>query len=261
MYEFSREILSMQTNKMIRREAKRRLLESGRFLSLAIGFAISAFSVVITMTLYQIVAMVMLGFIPSEDAAYLVSLLALLLLFVFVAFPIIIGYISVVYSVYKKEREVYIIDIFKYFTSPKLYFSFALTSFFIVMRILLCYCLPLIVCGVLTSLLEGLALQYYVIFDIMIFAAVYLLMSLSLSKGYLALYYRIQGYGIRDAGRLSKVALRSHKGRTFAFKLGMLGLSILSLLTIATLFIYTAPLMAMAYFAYAEKMTENIIEL
>ena len=258
---------NMQKRKNILYQSRQVLTESGRFLESVIGFSICAFGVMFMLLCSSLVVATFEEYLWKTEIA-LVFLTMLSVLMLFVAWPIIFGYLNMMRSIYKRERDVYVIDIFKPFTSIRLYFKSVLLGVSTAIRAFICYIAPLILALSLYLVLEeidpfskiGIMSLFHKLYAFGAFVILFLLLSFLFSGGYLGIYNTLGKNKEKRPYRQSRKLLKGRRLRTMKIKLIFMGTVAVSLLTVGALFIFTVPMMVISYFIYAEQVTENIIE-
>lgn len=251
-------------NKALYKEAKKRLFESGKLVCVFLGVATVIFGAVCALIVSDILSLALADKLSYPLLASIIYA-AIALWLAFITTPLFLGYMSLLYSIYKGEREVYFIDIFASF-APKRYFK----SLWFGLRFLLRGCFTcllsfLIADTVYLVMCEAFKGMYFeslsVLFKapaVVIFLFFYLLFSLTNARGFLGVFYYLDG--VKHPYRASKKALDEKVIRSFWLKITFVLLAVLSVLSVGMLLLVAVPMMAFAYFNYAQKIIENINE-
>lgn len=252
-------------NRSIYKEAKKNFFESGKLLCSAIGFCVVLFSAVMALVAADVVSMAVSAVIDGDTVLALSMYAAIAVVLVFVTMPVFLGYIELLYAIYKGERDVYVIDVFKNF-APRRYFKTLFFGVRFLIRGCFTFLLPLFIAlGAYFALQEAVKGMYFERFSVLfkvpavlIFLFFYLLFSLSKARGLLGVFYRLEG--VKHPYKQSKKALNGKVMRTFWLKMMFVFMTVISVLSLGMLFLITVPIMANAYFIYAKQITENINE-
>jgi hypothetical protein len=253
-------------NRRIFTEARRLVFDSGKLLCMALGFCIVLFSAVMTLVAADIVNIVLSNTMTDETLLALSIYAAIAVTFVLITVPAMMGYFELLYSIYKGEREAYVIDAFRGFSHGR----YLKNVFFGISHLLRgCFTLLLpifIALGVYATLTESVKGMYMEPFSVLfklpaffVFFFLHLLFSMANIKGFLGIFYRIKG--IKRPYIESKKVLFRKTMRTFRLKLMFFTITLVSFLSVGMLFLVTVPIMVNAYFIYAKQITENINEL
>lgn len=258
-------------NKMIFKEAKRRFFEGGKMLESMLGFAILIFSFVFSLMAADLICTFLSMFGLGESARITLLYAIFSILLVTVSMPTLVGYFGFLHAIYKGERDVSVADVFASFTSSRRYFKSVLSGICILFRLLLIIGVPYFIAsniyfGVLeasgeaiTNLGEAVGPIVIILLkavSVVVFFVLYILALLFSSEGYIGLYGIVKGTD--HPYKRSRKALRGKIMKTFSLKLIFLLTVAVSLLSIGALFLVTVPIMANAYFIYAEQITEKI---
>ena len=252
-------------NRRIFREAKRLVFDSGKLLCMALGFCIVLFSAVITLVAADIVNMLLSNTITDEAALALFIYAAIAVTFVLITVPVMVGYFELLYSIYKGDRDAYVVDVFKGFSS-RYYFKNVTFGISLLLRGCFTLLLPAVIAlGSYATMTESVKGMYFEPFSFLfkvpaflIFLFLHLLFSLANIKGFLGVFYRLKG--AKRPYVASKNLLFGKAMRTFWFKLMLFTITLVSFLSVGMLFLVTVPIMVNAYFIYAKQITENINE-
>ena len=252
-------------NRRIFAEARRLVFDSGKLLCMAFGFCIVLFSAVITLVSADIVNMLLSNIITDEAALALFIYAAIAVTFVLITVPVMMGYFELLYSIYKGEREAYVVDAFRGFSRGR-YFKNVFFGISLLLRGCFTLLLPIVMAlGVYATLTESVKGMYMESFSVLfklpaflVFLFLHLLFSMANIKGFLGVFYKIKGVK-RPYVESKKVLLRKAM-RTFLLKLMFFAITLVSFLSVGMLFLVTVPIIVNAYFIYAKQITENINE-
>lgn len=251
--------------KIIRQKAKEALFSKGRMLPMSLGFAVCILALAVPIMLVSIIDLLGVFSVFDEATASVYMLAVMAVITVFFFFPIAWGYLRLAYRAYTEDGRIYVADIFDCFRSVDSYFSSVVIMFVLAVRLAVQYIVPIIVSVVALGVIELVQNEFLLFFVPLLklvaivvgFAAAYVFVSLFLGRGYLAAYYVLLGNGVFEAFTLSHRAMQTGKKDTVKFKLGILGLALLSWLTVGTLFVVTLPIISVSYIVYAKQKTEN----
>ncbi len=258
-------------NKMIFKEAKRRFFQGGKMLESMLGFAVLIFSFVFSLMAADLIRTFGASFGLAESAQTTVLYAVLFVLLVTVSMPTLVGYMKFLYAIYNGERDVSVGDVFDSFTSPRRYIKSIVSGVCVLFRLLLIFGVPFFVASgiyfgaveasgeVVTEVGEAVApivIMLLKAVSVVVFFVLYILALLLSSEGYIGLYGIVMGAD--HPYKQSRKMLRGKIMKTFSLKLIFLLTIVVSLLSIGSLFLVTAPIMANAYFIYAEQLTEKI---
>ena len=110
------------SNKMIFKQAKRLLFDSGKLLAAVLGFCVFLLAAVFPLIIADVVYLLLSYTTLSENFLSLVLYVVLALFIVFVTMPVFFGYVRMLFSIAKQQRDVYVADIFDVFKEKKKYF-------------------------------------------------------------------------------------------------------------------------------------------
>ena len=258
------------TNKEIRQKASVILCSKGRWHNVVLGVCIcivAAIMPVFVLSFFSLIAAIFQGAEIGREILMYSGMAAFAAAEVFIAFPVIGGFLLFSYKLYKNDKA-HISQLFYPFVDKGTYFKILKCAFLILLRVTFLCTIPAISVIASQKIIEMMAKLnpfMHIVSFFGAFASVALSVALAVvlafltAGGYLIPYFMCKGFSVSDASRMSARAMRGKKYITAKYIFGFTGVIIISLLTVGMLFVvYTLPVMIFAYFIYADQITENI---
>lgn len=263
----------MYKNGEIRKLASRLMLERGRYLPMLAGMCICTIALLFPLLLFlNIDALSYYGYIlrDSYDILFYINLALSLAVAVFVTLPIIGGFFCFAYGLFRGEKRVHPIEMFRPFRSAKLYLRTIISELFILFRLVVAVAIPILcvwICKlcypIITEALPNAVFGFavFLAFALLVYSvgiALLLLFAYLTQGAYFVPYLICRGLRLGRAFLISRRSLKGKKLALWRYFFGFTPIFLLSLLSFGIVFVvYSLPMMIFAYFLYAEQILDK----